>query len=231
VDILSARKKAAERAKKKKKAGSGAGENNAPAPAGAPLSPAGEAPPVAEAREAIAPPEAAAPPAEKPATEPVPLSGGGAGEAEAREAPAKEIELLELLAFRLGSEDYVVMVEQVREVLKLWYITPVPNASPSVLGVTSLRGKVLPVVDLGRRLDLAPSVQDERCRIIVVAVGDEETGLLVDRVMGVRRVPPDAVRPAPETIEQGAGAEFLQGIIRSEEKLYILLDLEKVLED
>jgi purine-binding chemotaxis protein CheW len=139
--------------------------------------------------------------------------------------------LLELLAFRLGSEDYVVMVEQVREVLKLWYITPVPNASPSVLGVTSLRGKVLPVVDLGRRLDLAPSVQDERCRIIVVAVGDEETGLLVDRVMGVRRVPPDAVRPAPETIEQGAGAEFLQGIIRSEEKLYILLDLEKVLED
>ncbi len=226
MDILSARKKAAERAKKKKKAGSGAGENNAPAPAESPLPPAGEAPPVAGAREAAALPEATAPAAERPAAEPIPASGWDTGEAEAREAAAKEIELL---AFRLGSEDYVVMVEQVREVLRLWYITPVPNASPSVLGVTSLRGKVLPVVDLGRRLGLAPSVQDERCRIIVVAVGDEETGLLVDRVMGVRRVPPDAVRPAPETIEQGAGAEFLQGIIRSEEKLYILLDLEKAL--
>ncbi len=224
MDILSARKKAAERAKKKKKAGSGAGENNAPAPAEAPPSPAEEALPGVEARGATALPEA--PVAENPDGEAVLPSGGETGESDVREAPAKEIELL---AFRLGNEDYVVMVEQVREVLKLWYITPVPNASPSVLGVTALRGKVLPVVDLGRRLGLASSVQDERCRIIVVALGDEETGLLVDRVMGVRRIPPDAVRPAPETIEQGAGAEFLQGIIRSEEKLYILLDLEKVL--
>ncbi len=220
MDILSARKKAAERAKKKK---AGAGEDKAPAPAEAAIPPAGQAAPVADAPEAIAPVGAVAPTAES-----VPMAGEDAAGGDAQEAPVTQTELL---AFRLGEEDYVVMVEQVREVLRLWHVTPVPNAAGHVLGVTVLRGKVLPVIDLGRRLGLAPSVQDERCRIVVVSPSDEEAGLLVDRVMGVLRIPPDAIRPAPETIEQGAGAEFLQGIIRSEEKLYILLDLEKVLEE
>lgn len=143
-------------------------------------------------------------------------------EEEAAEPVAQE---LETLAFRLGSEEYVVMVEQVKEVLKLRDLTPVPHAPAYVPGVISLRGAVLPVIDLARRLSLAPGVRDEKSRIMVVSVADEDAGLIVDRVLGVVRFLPDAIQPAPETAERGF--EFLKGIVRKEGKLYILLDLEK----
>jgi purine-binding chemotaxis protein CheW len=143
------------------------------------------------------------------------------------EAAAPAVQELETLAFRLGSEEYLVMVEQVKEVLKMRDLTPVPHAPQYVPGVISLRGTVLPVIDLAKRLGLAPGVRDEKSRIIVVGLDDEDAGLIVDRVMGVVRFLPDAIQPAPDTVEQGAGAEFLKGIVRKDGKLYILLDLEK----
>ncbi len=213
MDILSARKKAAERAKKK-------GARQKPEEIAPPARPEeGVLPPAPPAPDAPAQTEAAVPPAEKPAPEPVSAPG--------EEAAEPGAEVLEMLSFRLGGEEYVIMVEQVREVLKLRETTPVPHAPAYVLGVISLRGAVLPVIDLGRRLGLAGGVRDEKSRIIVVGIGEEEAGLIVDRVTGVVRFPPEAVKPAPETIEQGAGAEYLKGIARKEEKLYILLDLEK----
>ena len=149
------------------------------------------------------------------------------------EAPAPEETVepqtqdIELLAFRLGKEEYCVMVEQVREVLKMRDITPVPHTPEHVLGVTSIRGRVLPVIDLCKRLGLVPGERDEKSRIVVITVEDEDMGILVDRMTGVVRFPPDAIRPAPDTIEQGAGAEFLRGIARKDDKLYILLDVDK----
>ncbi len=208
MDILSARKKAAARAKTKKKESDA---NSVPVPAGEPPKP--------PAGPADVEAKVPAPPAEEPATVSIPDSAEGSGE-----TPAED---LEMLAFRLGGEEYVVMVEQVKEVLKIRELTPVPHAPEHVLGVTSLRGTVLPVIDLCKRLGLAPGVRDEKTRIVVVSLDDEKTGLVVDRVSGVLRLTPDAVRPAPETVGQGAGAEFLRGIARKDDKLYILLDLEK----
>lgn len=141
--------------------------------------------------------------------------------------PAQEQEL-EMLAFLLGSEEYVVPVEQVREVLTPKEITPVPHTAEYFLGVCSLRGAVMPVIDLNRRLGLAASARDEKSRIIVVSLSqDDQVGLFVDRVRGVVRFLPSVVRPAPETVAQGSGAEFLKGIARTEDRLSILLDVEK----
>jgi purine-binding chemotaxis protein CheW len=84
---------------------------------------------------------------------------------------------------------------------------------------------MLPIIDLCRRFGLPAGVQDEKSRIVVVNSADEEVGLLVDRVTGVFSILPDEIKPAPENIEQGA--EFLRGIVRQGERLYILLDLEK----
>jgi len=84
---------------------------------------------------------------------------------------------------------------------------------------------MLPIIDLRKRLGLAPGVNDEKSRIVVVGSNDEDAGLLVDRVTGVFRILPNEIRPAPENIEQGA--EFLRGIARKNEKLYILLDVVK----
>lgn len=133
-----------------------------------------------------------------------------------------------MLSFRLGSESYAIPVEQVREVLKPWVVTPLPNAPAHVLGVISLRGTILPVIDVAKRLGLSPGVRDEKSRIVVVSLDDEKVGMVADRVTGVVRFAPEVVKPAPATLELGAGAEFLRGLARTNEALYILLDLEKV---
>jgi purine-binding chemotaxis protein CheW len=219
MDILSARKKAAERAKAKKK--------SQPEPKkGPPLSQEKEPSPSpeqagkdVEAAVMASGAEPSAPPAPGPSGRPAPVPGDEAG--------AVPVPELELLAFRLGSEEYALLVEQVREVIKLWDIASVPNTPDYVLGVISLRGKVLPVIDLCKRLGLPPGARDGRSRIIVVSLDDEETGLVVDRVTGVVRLLPKDVRPAPDTISQGVGEEFLRGIARKDDKLYILLNIEK----
>jgi purine-binding chemotaxis protein CheW len=132
---------------------------------------------------------------------------------------------IEMLSFLLGGEEYVLPVDEVREVLKSRELTIVPNSPPHILGVTSIRGTVLPVIDLGRRLGLPRAQRDEKARIIIISPDDEDAGIVVDRVTGVMRISPEAIRPAPETVEQGA--EFLRGIARKGDRLYILLDLNK----
>ena len=84
------------------------------------------------------------------------------------------------------------------------------------------------MIDLSKRLGLpAAARRTGRSRILVLNVNDEQTGVVVDRVTGVVKIQPDAIRPVPDTIERGS--EFLKGIARKDEKLYILLDIEKAL--
>jgi purine-binding chemotaxis protein CheW len=207
MDILAARKKAAERAQAQK-----AAEAAKP----------GEAPAAASAGPL--------PPAPEP-VEPQPVPSAPPAAADKTEAPAEsgpvetQTQEIEMLSFRLSGEEYAVMVEDVREVLKIRELTRVPNAPDYILGVTSLRGMMLPVIDLCTRLGLKPAERDEKARIIVVSADDEDVGLMVDRVNGVIRVLPDAIKPAPEHVEHGA--EYLRGIVRQGEKLYIVLDLHK----
>jgi len=239
VDILAARKKAAERAKAAKPEKAAPLEQSGPETA--PAGPAEEFPPIPDrvvpdepapapqqaagtAREAV-PTEAQAvrPCAAVANTPPSPEQAGGPD----REQEPQEQDL-EMLSFLLGSEEYVVAVDRVREVLTPREITPVPHAANYLLGVCSLRGIVMPIIDLNLRLGLSASARDEKSRIIVVSLGhDDQVGLFVDRVRGVVRFTPSLVQPAPETVEQAAGAEFLKGIARQNDRLYILLDVEK----
>ncbi len=148
-------------------------------------------------------------------------------EAEEAAAPIQDIPEVEMLSFRLGAEEYAVLVDDVKEVLQIRDLTPVPNAPDYILGVTALRGPILPIMDLCRRLGLPPGTRDDKSRIVVVSVDDDEAGIMVDRVTGVVRISPDTIKPAPETIEHGA--EFLKGIARKGERLFILLDLKKAI--
>ena len=209
MDILAARKKAAEKAKSRETA--------------EPAEPAMPSP--APAEEAACTAAAAAPPAAEAAASAANEDAEKSGQIEAgaaSEAPAQEIEML---SFRLGGEEYAVMVDDVREVVKLRDVTAVPNAPAHVLGVISLRGRMLPVIDLFKRLGLTPGVRDDKSRIIVVSPDEEDAGLVVDRVTGVIKIMPDAIKPSPEHVEQGA--EYLRGIVRKNDRLYILLDLQK----
>jgi purine-binding chemotaxis protein CheW len=221
MDILAARKKAAEQAGAANKPAQEAAEPAAPPPpeqAAHPVpSESGRAPAEVTGSPAAA---GAAPASEAPLDAAVNVPSSSTGDRE--ETSQQEIELL---SFRLGGEEYAVLVADVREVLKNYHLTIVPNSPDYILGVMSLRGTMLPVIDLCKRFGLAPGAKDEKARIIVARSADEESGLLVDQVTGVFRTLPDEIKPVPENIEQGA--EYLRGIVRTAEKLYILLDLEK----
>jgi purine-binding chemotaxis protein CheW len=219
MDILAARKKAAEQANARNKP-----EPEAASPAEH-VKQEPEAPPASadSGDGAIAGSPAAAdaaPVIEEPGDKAgiVPVSSDG----EPEETQQGEIELL---SFRFGGEEYAVPVAAVREVLKLVPLTIVPNTPDYILGVTSLRGTMLPIIDLCKRFGITPSARDEKTRIVVVNSNEEDAGLMADRVTGVLKIMPDAIKPTPENIEHGA--EYLRGIVRKDDKLYILLDLEK----
>jgi purine-binding chemotaxis protein CheW len=219
MDILAARKKAAEQASAKNKPEQDAVEPTAQPKQGQ------EAPPVPD--EAL-PDGIAGTPATTSAAPVIEGSSDSAmtAQAESSDGPeATQQQEIKLLSFRLGGEEYAVRVADVREVLKVIQLTIIPNTPDYILGVTSLRGTMLPIIDLCKRFGLAPGVTDEKSRIVVVSSADGDAGLQVDRVTGVLRILPDEIKPAPENIVQGA--EFLGGIVRKDERLYILLDLEK----
>jgi purine-binding chemotaxis protein CheW len=145
--------------------------------------------------------------------------------APAAPAPAGE---LHLVTFALDREEYGIPVTQVREVIRVADITRVPQAPPHVRGVTNLRGRILPVVELRSRLGLAPAPTTPRSRIVVVEVDDRVLGLLVDAVLQVVKVPLDTVAPPPEEVIS-ADAGYLSGVARWDGRLIILLELEQAL--
>ncbi len=235
MDILAARKKAAERAQaEKKKEELSASVEQQPVPA-APESAPAEAvvpsPPVPvepEPAVQVAPMVAAEAALPAPEAAEILRSDGPAPGPPVAEAalPAEPAAETEMVAFLLSGEEYVVAVEQVNEVLKMWSLTPVPNAPEYILGVSSLRGTMLTIIDLGKRLGLGPAAMNEKSRVVVVSVDDEKIGFIVDRVTGVVKLSPDLVRAVPETVEHGI--EFLRGIARKDGRLFILLDIDKV---
>lgn len=136
---------------------------------------------------------------------------------------------LHLVTFVLEREEYGVPVHRVREVIRVGEITRVPQAPEHVRGVTNLRGRILPVVELRSRLGLPPAVLTPRSRILVTDVQGRVLGLLVDAVLQVTRIPADTVQPAPEDV-MTPQADWLAGVARRPDRLLILLELDAVLQ-
>lgn len=134
----------------------------------------------------------------------------------------------QLVVFDLANEHYGVDIAAVEGIIKMQAITNVPRAPQSVEGVTNLRGKVLPVIDLRKRFGLPPEEATKNTRIVVVEMNGATVGMIVDGVSEVLRVSPDAVEP-PSPIVATVDSAFIKGIAKVGERLVILLDLGKVL--
>ncbi len=134
----------------------------------------------------------------------------------------------QLVIFDLASEFYGVDIGDVREIIRMQAITRVPGAPSFVEGVINLRGKVVPVVDLRKRLNLKVGEQTMESRIVVIDIGGRDVGVIVDGVTEVLRIPLSAVEP-PSTMITNVDSDYLKGIAKLESKLIILLDLNKVL--
>jgi len=148
--------------------------------------------------------------------------------AEAAPAAAAGQARREFVSFTLGSEEYGVGVERVREVLRAPRITEVPRAPAHVLGVVNVRGDVIAVIDPRRRLSVASEPGREPSRIVVCESADGPAGLLVDAVADVVRLDPAAIEPRPPSFT-GPASEAIAGIGREDDRLLILLDLDVLL--
>jgi purine-binding chemotaxis protein CheW len=134
----------------------------------------------------------------------------------------------QLVVFQLGAEFYGVDIARVHEIIRLQSITRVPRAPAFVEGVINLRGKVIPVVDLRRRFGLESSEHTRASRIVVVEIGDNVVGVIVDGVSEVLRVTGASVEP-PSPVVAGIESEYIHGIAKLDDRLVILLDLDRVL--
>jgi purine-binding chemotaxis protein CheW len=136
-------------------------------------------------------------------------------------------EVLQVVTFRLGQDEYGVDILKVQEINRMTEITSMPKAAFSVEGVINLRGKVIPVVNLRKRFGLESKEIDSQSRIIVVDVGST-VGLIVDSVSEVLRIPSDLIEPPPP-ITGSRGSEYIMGIGKLQDRLIILLDIDKLL--
>lgn len=156
-----------------------------------------------------------------------------ADELAARDAPAPEqaaVPLLHLIAFQLEREEYGVPVASVREVSRVGEITRVPQAPEHIRGVMNLRGRILPVLELRTRLGHPPLLAPgPRARVVVAEIHGRVLGLLVDAVAQVLKVPSDRVVPPPDDA-RSAAADYLTGVAQLDDRLIILLDLERMLQ-
>jgi purine-binding chemotaxis protein CheW len=154
------------------------------------------------------------------------VDGDGAVDLEPGAAP---LPLEEYLTFLLGEEAYGVAMARVREVLRAPPVTEVPRAPADVLGVVTIRGEIVAVVDPRRALGLPRAVLEEGAgRVVVVDAGEGPCGLLVDRVASVVRLPPGAIEPCQKGLS-GARADCLAGIGRERDRLFTVVDVGALL--
>lgn len=133
----------------------------------------------------------------------------------------------QFLAFRLGDLDYAVPILQVQEIRKWSAPTPMPHSPPYVQGILNLRGAILPVIDLRLRFALPPRAVDPFTVIVIVNVAGRLAGLCVDAVNEVATVPEGARRRMPD-YEGGAERDFVKGFAEVNQRLLVLLDLQKL---
>lgn len=134
----------------------------------------------------------------------------------------------QLVVFLVGGESYGVAIADVQEIIRTPAITAVPRAPEHVAGVINLRGRVIPVIDLRKRFRLPPADAGRDGRVVVINVSGEIVGATVDSVSEVLRVPAEAIVPPAPTL--GGSGAHIRGIAQFDERLIVLLDLDRVLE-
>lgn len=140
----------------------------------------------------------------------------------------KNGELIQLVSFNLDCEEYGVEVLTVREIIRMIPITHMPNTPNYVEGIINLRGKVIPVISMRKKFGLMESENNTHTRIMVMVIGGELTGFIVDGVSEVIRVSASEIQPSPAAVSGSMDQDFVSGVINRAERLLVVLDLEKI---
>lgn len=135
---------------------------------------------------------------------------------------------MQLVVFKLGREEYAVSILQVQEIKRMTDITRVPYTPSYIRGVMNLRGSVLPVLDLKRRLSLQPGEVTDDTRIVIVKVEEITVGLIVDAVSEVLAISHKNVESSQSVVSDVA-ENYLDGVGKLDNRLLILLNLESII--
>jgi len=134
----------------------------------------------------------------------------------------------QLVVFKLHNEEFGVEITDVREIVKVGHITRLPHVADYIEGVTNLRGEVIPVISLRKRFGLEAQENTQDTRIIMLEVNGSMVGFIVDSVTETLRLADDAIEPPPSNIA-GLKAHYLAGVGKLEDRLLILLEVDKIL--
>ena len=134
---------------------------------------------------------------------------------------------MQVVVFSLGGEEYSVDISVVREIIRMVDLTHIPKLPEFIEGVINLRGQITTVIDLRKRFEMEPVVNDEN-RIIIVDLKGEPIGIIVDSVSEVMTVPTGQIDDMP-SIKHARTQEYLKGICKVDDRILILLDLDKIL--
>ncbi|MGK9475614.1 chemotaxis protein CheW [Melioribacter sp. OK-6-Me] len=137
-------------------------------------------------------------------------------------------EILQLVSFKIGKEEFGIDILRVQEINRMLNLTRLPNAPYYIDGVVNLRGRIIPIVNLRVKLGLERIEADKNSRIVVVDLNGKTIGFLVDEVSEVLRIPEDITEQPPAMVA-GVDSSLIKAIGKLEDRLLILLDLERVL--
>lgn len=137
-------------------------------------------------------------------------------------------DLEQYVAFEVAGEKYAVPIAQINEISKVFDTTPVPRTSDFVIGIGNVRGSVIPIIDLAKRLRLRPRPLTRYARVLIVRHENELYGLQVDMVRDVVTIAPEDLEEAPGAIA-GSRGEYIRALTRLDNDILIVLELSTVL--
>lgn len=142
---------------------------------------------------------------------------------------SEETSSQQLVGFRLGNEEYGIEITTIQEIILMGDVTRVPQVPHFIKGLINLRGSVIPIIDLRKRFGLPATERTDESRVVVVNLSEKTMGLIVDAVTQVIRVNKDQVEPTPPTVS-AAGKEHIAGLAKFDNRMLILLDIERLLD-
>lgn len=132
----------------------------------------------------------------------------------------------QLVIFQLNEQQYALPIQETQEIIRMSNITRVPNTKHYVEGIINLRGSIVPVINLNKRLNLPVSEYGEDTRIIVVENGGQKVGMIVDIVLEVGRFSEDEIEPPSVA---GDSVDYLKGVVKKKDQLWLLLNLGEII--
>ena len=134
---------------------------------------------------------------------------------------------MQVVVFSLGQVEYGGDIKKVQEIIRLPEVTALPGTADYILGIFNLRGSIIPIVDLKKKLGLPSTEATDETRVIVVEISNKKVGLIVDEVSEVMSFSSEDIFPADD-VSFGIQERHVQGVVRLNDRLLVLLDLDNI---